>query len=520
MKTSLVIASVLLAGVAFEVAAFRIGENQNQQNSSEYRYSMFKKIISLAQKCRSNATDVLLFFFSDQQWLRNVQTVFNDGYYNLDAIISNSNGLPIQNQYRNSDKHVMGGDNAGFDVSGSSRYNQNGGQNVQNGQNNEFSYTNDLSVQQQQQYKDQNRGYLAAVNGLVKNMVEKITALQQIALNHNIAGNGNSDLDSPLFVTQNSVKLPGDSYVRLYNNSMENLDNGNLELMYISPQKDTVFAQYQFNRVIAAGSFKSNVRNAQQGYYTVVLDGVYSNVTTGFYDYRHSVIRPAQYQSVDATVRTNDGSDTQEFDQALENRFLAELQHAIASEVIKSTDRGMIGQMKTELRRPMVSVHGAGSEGKLYDMRWKEDDVYMEMNGIALKYPEQVEQQLYTSVSYQRKTQEAYRMRYGFTLNNLQWTSNLIVESAGKRMTANSANFQIENVDFEVTIYNQKYQSSCGIINTNVQVNGLQYNLQDTTVQPELVSTVKNQLQKFIEHSLGLYIQENLKQDICNTSKY
>lgn len=382
----------------------------------------------------------------------------------------------------------------------------------------DFSFTEESS--EQQRYRSPNQISVDQSAGFTKRMVEKIATLQHIALYYNIAHKANN-LDSALNIEKISIKLSDQEFVSFSNTVLKNLDDGILEFMCIKPQKDMVLVEYRFDELETTGSFKSNANNAKSGLYTIVMKNVFSNVSTGFNHQVRSALNPTKFQYVDANIKTDDGTETQAFDDALERRYLNVLENAVSSEVLRSTNKGMFAQMKNEIQKPIV-FRNMEQKNKLFDMKWTEDNIAMELYNIGLQNPEQAVQQMLKSVSFQRKSENTFMMRYDFTLKDMEWTSTLAVESAGKKMNTPSANFKIGKVDIQVIITKSRDQQQsygCGIFNTNVVLRGLRYKL-NKNVQPELMTKIENKLRRFIEHSWESYIQESLKQELCNTRKY
>ncbi|KAF0772823.1 Uncharacterized protein FWK35_00003624 [Aphis craccivora] len=473
MKSALIIASVLLAGVAFEVTARNVYDNQNQRENNN-------------------------------QWARFQQEDYSD-----------ESAEPTLNEFQNNNKfsNVLNNYESESTFADRSR---------QSNQNDETYFGSSQELSLQQQHKSQNQ-FVAdrQPEGLAKVMVEKIAAIQKIVVEHNIADSANF-LDAALTVNQNSVKFPKHNFVSFFNSTMKNLDNGDLEYMYLNPNKDAVFAQYQFNELKTVGSFKSNIPHAHSGYYTIIMNNVVSNLSTGFFDDKHAVIKAAKFQYADANIKTHDGSETQVFSPALEQKYLGVLANAVSSEVMKSANKSALVYIKNEIRKPMKMNVARKYTNKLFDLRWQEDQVTMEMNNIGFKNSEELKQateQLLNSVTFQRKSQDSYRMRYDFTIKNLEWTSALNVMSAGKRMTTEPMKFAIEKVNVKVyidkAVHNQ--QQSHGKAYTKVEIQGLHYNLKH--VQSELVSHLENDLQRFMELSLGSYLQDCLVQELINYNR-
>ncbi|XP_025193007.1 uncharacterized protein LOC112593014 [Melanaphis sacchari] len=480
MKSSLVIASVLLAGVALGVSAYRINGNNNQDENHN-QWSRFQQSDLSAESLNQEST------------LNNQKTVYSTLNYNN----------------HQSNKRISNNDNSESTFA-DRQY-----------QNNKYDETR-LSFnenQQQQQYGSQDQSTSGQFNGLAKKIADKAAAIQQIAVNHNIADSVNY-LNGELDVARDSVKLSANSFVTFYNTTMKNLDSGDLKYMYMSPEKDTVFAQYYFNQIETVGSFKSDVRNARSGYYTIFMNNVYSNLTAGFYDDKHTVVRSAKFQNADANIKTQEGSETQAFNPALQ-RFLGVLAKAVSNEVKTSAKNAAFVQIKNEIRKPIVSHNTENN--KLFDLIWQEDNVAMEMPNIGFQDSKlaSATEQLFKSMTFQRKSQDTYTMCYNFALDNLEWISPLTVTSAGKRTTTPPTKFNVEKINIQVSFDKSSFdqQQSCNKISANAYVRGLNFNL-DNNLQSEVVSKIENNLERFIQHSLGSYIQTALKQIVCNNSYY
>lgn len=374
---------------------------------------------------------------------------------------------------------------------------------------------------QQQQYGNQNQATRDQFSGLAKKIADKVAAIHRIAIDHNIADNINY-LNGALEVARDSVRLTTNNFVSFYNTTMKNLDNGDLKYMYLNPEKDTCFAQYHFNQIEATGSFKSDVQDARSGYYTIVMNNVYSNLTTGFYDDKHSVVTSAKFQNADANIKTQDGSETQVFNTALQ-RFLGVLAKAVSGEVKMSARSTAFVQIKNEIRKPIYYQNQNTENTKLFDLVWQEDNVAMEMRNIGFGDSKlaSATEQLFKSMTFQRKSQDSYTMRYDFALNNLEWISPLTIMSAGKRTTCPPTKFNVDKINVQVFFDKSSFdqQQSCDKIFVNADVRGLTFNL-DNNLHSEVVSVIENKLERFIQHSLGSYIQTSLKQNVCNNNYY
>jgi len=371
--------------------------------------------------------------------------------------------------------------------------------------------------QQQQQYGIQSQATSGQSNELSKIIANKIAAIQQIAVNHNIPNKMNN-LNGALDVARNSIKLSKKNFVSFFNSTMNHLDNGKLKYMYLSPEKDTLFAQYHFNQIETVGSYNSDVRDARSGYYTIVMNNVYSNLSTGFYDDKHSVVKAAKFQNADANVMTQDGSETQAFNPALQI-FLGMLANAVSNEVKMCAKNNALVQIKNEILKPMVFQNTENN--KLFDLMWQEGNVAIEMPNIGFQNSQltSATEQLFKSITFQRKSHDSYTMSYEFVLNNLEWTSALTFVSAGKRTTTPLTKFNIEKINILVYLTKSLFdqQQSCDNMSANVKLQGLNYNL-DNNLQFDVVSAIDNNLERFIQHFLESNIQTSLKQIVCNNN--
>jgi hypothetical protein len=407
------------------------------------------------------------------------------------------------------------------------------GRTGQNVQYDEFDYgsTGVNSDRQQLKFNSQNQAHdglqrtmttttttTTTASGLAMKIAEKIATLQKIVLNQNVV-RSTEHLNGMLNINKNVVKMSEQKFVNFYNTTMKNLNNGDLEYMYINLGKDMVYVQYKFDRIETTGSFKSNIETAKRGYFTVVLKKVNSNVTVGFEDRHHAIVRPANFEYADVDFKTEEGAETRAFDEALENQYLRVLTDAVTGEVFRFTNSGgMMAQIKNEIRKPIVmaSHSTANSEAKLIDLRWEQDDLSMEMSNVGYLNAEQAaEKSIFTAMLVDRQSENSFRTRYNFTLNNLEWTSALTVVSAGNRMTARNVHCEIESIKIQVTLNKSLDRSqSYDKFNTDVHVMGLRYNLGSNNVQSELVSKVEEHLQHFIEKSLEFNFQQILRQKI------
>lgn len=382
-------------------------------------------------------------------------------------------------------------------------------------------------------YRSANRDdaivYRPVGDGLVSKMAQKIAAVQKIAGQHDWSEAAADIPYARMNINNVAVKLQsGQNFVTFYNNTMSGLNGGRLEYLYVNAEKDVVLAQYKFGELETVGSFRANLPAVKAGYYSIGLKDVYSNVSTGFA--QHAAVKPASFRTAESVVRTDDGAETRALDGAIEHKFLRELGHAVSAQALKTTDYGMIGQLKTEARKPMMAAIAPGASktaaGKLFDMRWTEGGVTMEMLDAGYgKFPEQAAQQFrFGAVSIAPVgPSAAYKMLFDFAFDELRWASALTVRSAAgkKTMTARSVDFYVPKAYVRVSVVKKSSQQPLcgGDISADVQIRDARYSFAED-VPSELRSQMDEKFVRFFEHSLEYYVQEALKQELCNTGGY
>jgi len=152
---------------------------------------------------------------------------------------------------------------------------------------------------------------------------------------------------------------------------------------------------------------------------------------------------------------------------------------------------------------------------------WQEGNVAIEMSNTEFQNSQlaSATEQLLKSMTFLKKSQDTYTTVYDFVINNLEWTSTLNVMSADKRTNIPRTKFNVEKIIIQVYLSKWSFdqQQSCDNISTNVNVQGLSYNL-DNNLRFEVVSAIDNNLERFIQHSLESKIQTSLKQIVCNNN--
>lgn len=382
-------------------------------------------------------------------------------------------------------------------------------------------YESSNGQQQQEQYGLNNQ---LAPGGITKTIVDKIVAIQKITTDRSAKNINN--LNRNLVINKDIIKLSAQHFVTFYNATMRNLEAGQLESLYINNDQDVMTAKYNFDQLKTVGSFKSNNPNFRSGRYTIILKKVNSTVRGGLgHDLHRPVIEPAKFQDAYANITTEDGIEVEAFNEALEHRYLRVLGNAVSNEVLMSTGSGIIGQLKNEIRKPVAIARNA--ETKLFDMKWTEDDVTMEMPNVGFSDVPAADQQTaltFDSMTFQHKSEDTYSVRCAFGLTNLKWSSVLNIESAGTRMNTSPANFNVNKVDVSVTILkllNQQQQqpnSRCANIDAEVDITGFRYDFDDfeAAAPSELLTVAKNKLQRFMKYSLESHFKNSMMQVICD----
>ncbi|XP_050526871.1 protein dopey homolog PFC0245c-like [Daktulosphaira vitifoliae] len=465
MKVILAVISVLFAFVALQVsAATRFGSEINRfsNNYDESRRSVSQELFEVDNQFNNNN-------YNNYHNYHNYHNTNNDdkNHYN-----------DYENNFKNLDELVF---------------------------QEEFNYNNNKNVHNANLYYNMNVYDSSATLGNA--VTEKIAALERIVSKYSEM----SDLQEPLYIKNVAVKSTKHNSVNFYNTQLKNLNDGDLMYMFIKPEFDTVFVEYQFDQLRAKGAFKSDLPQSNYGAFTVDLNKVRSNVTAGFTvgQYR---FKPATFEYAESTVVNEQNRETTAFDSAIKKNLVWELQNAVSAEVYNSTHKGIISQLKAEITTPLYSLNN-GQQAKLYDMKWTEDDFTIELKSIGTRYMDQANQKI-ELMSFTRKNINTYKTRYTIHLDQLQWNGDLIVNANGQRTIAQSIDFSIKNVKIQVIVTKNEHQR-CGTYYTKVEIPSVQYRLNEnwaTTLQ----SQVEQKLPHFIQHSLEAYMQKSLEQRLCN----
>ncbi|XP_050430991.1 uncharacterized protein LOC126839632 [Adelges cooleyi] len=389
--------------------------------------------------------------------------------------------------------------------------------------NNYYRYSNLLNSNEQSEYdneretyKRNNRVTIDDRNAVLGNaLADKVFALDKIVHEQRRQENNNVgavDLQDPLAVANVAVKSSKKNVVQFYNAQMTNLRTGDLEYMYIKPEADLVYVEYSFDQLRTKGAYKSDLPQTNAGEFTIAMDNVRSNVTASF-GAGKAIIVPAAYENAESTVLTEQNTETTLLDGAIKKAFIRQLNQAVSAEVYNSTHKGLLSQLKAEITAPLRSVN-AGQKAKLYDMRWTERDLTIELTDIGTKFVDQTAQRI-GSMAYVRTNAGTYKTKYTVVLDHLKWTGDLTISENGQRATtARSVQFNINNANVEIVLTNTDNRL-CGTIYANAELDNVEYTL-NKDLPISLQSRVERDLARFVKHSLEEYMHKSLEQRLCD----
>lgn len=345
---------------------------------------------------------------------------------------------------------------------------------------------------------------------LGRDIVRKIAALDNIvAKEHQYNGNM-LDMDTKLLINKSVVKFDKHHFVSFQNAELQYLKNGTLEYLSINPKKDNVYVECVFDKLSVTGTFKTNLAHTKEGQFTVDIDSARSNISASFHKGMAS-IRPATIATTKTDVTVDNQQDIDAINESVDKKYRSILERAISSEVYHSTYKGMVAQLKAEIKSSLNYEHTT----KLYDMNWTEDNLNVRMTNIGGGRFWKNSDLHIDSMSYTRMGENTYKMRSDVILKGLQWTSDLTATINGQRTQAQALDFNMDNVRIQVVVLKSIDSQKCRQINSDVRMHGLQNNPNEQ-LSTSIRSIIEQKLLRFMEHSLDAYIYNLIKQNICN----
>lgn len=389
-------------------------------------------------------------------------------------------------------------------------YNGDSGFDNQPGRSAESSISSGEFSDQHMIQTDQTVGQSATLSRVI---VDKFAVLNRIVAQAHRSNNNNLlEMQNPLLVKNTVVKVTKQNFVNFQNVELQNLENGNLEYLSINPEKNYVYAECTFDKLVANGNFKTNLAHTKSGQFTVEMNYIRSNVSAMVHRRGKAIIRPAKLGMASTHVNAEHLQDTDSISGAVDKKYRSVLEQAISNEVHNATHKGMVAQLKTEMNVPLDAFSN-GHAIKLYDMDWTENDLKIQMASVDGLSWKQADQKI-DSMSYTRENNGSYKMRVELNLNGLKWTSDLTAEHSGRRAQSQSLGFNAKNIRVRLVVFKSVENDECRKIETDVKVKGLTYNFTQH-FPAKMQSAVESKLPQFIQKSLEAHMNNLLKQQVC-----
>lgn len=379
----------------------------------------------------------------------------------------------------------------------------------QSGRSIELYRSNEGSREQVAVQTDEDTDYDSVTLG--RDIVRKIATLDKIVAQEHQCNGNILDMEPQLSIKKSVVKVDKHHFISFQNAELQNLKNGTLEYLSINPEKDDVYVECAFNTLSATGFLKSNLAYTKEGQFTIDMNSARSNISASFHKGRAS-IRPATIVKAKMHINADNKKDIDTINESVDKKYQRILERAISSEVYSSTHRGMVAQLKTEIKSAINNEYVT----KLYDMNWTEDKLKVQMSDIGRGQSWKRSNLKIDSMSYTRMDKNTYKIRFDVILKGLQWTSDLTAITNGERIQAKSLDFSIDNVQMHVVVLKSIDNLQwCRQIKTNVRIHGLQNNLHEQ-LPTSIKSIIDRKLPRFMEHSLSAYMKNSIKLKICN----
>lgn len=355
---------------------------------------------------------------------------------------------------------------------------------------------------------------------LGREMVRKMAAVDAIvAEEHRCNGGGNLlDVESPLLVKKSAVKVSKQNYVSFQVAQVENMKSGRLEYLSVDVAKDAVYVECAFDRLIANGTFKTNLRHTKAGQFSVDMGRVSSNVTASFHKGR-AAIRPATFATITTRVTTADRQDVAVVKESVDERYYSVLGRAVSAEVYNSTHKGMVARVKAEANAPFGDRSHAAVT-KPFDVDWTEGDLTVRVcAAVGDQSSRKQARRKIASASYTRlpAREDAYRMRFDVDLKALRWTGDLTGTWKGQHFRAPATDFEMERVKVHAVVVKSASDGrTCRKVETDVQTHGFRYALNEQLPSDDVKRALERELSGFVKRSFEACLRNSVRREMCD----
>lgn len=318
-------------------------------------------------------------------------------------------------------------------------------------------------------------------------------------------------METQLLIKKSVIKVDKHHFISFQNVELQNLKNGTLEYLSINPEKDNVYVECAFNTLSATGSLKTNLAHTKEGQFTIDMNSAHSKISASFHKGRAS-IRPATLVTAKMYINADNEQDIDTINESMDKKYRSILERAISSEVYSSTYKGMIAQLKAEMKSSLNNEHVTKL---MNDINWTEENLNVQISNIGSGQFWKRSDLKIDSLSYTRKDKNTYKMRFDVILKGLQWTSDFTATVNGEHTREKSLDFNMDNVQIHVVVLKSINNQQCQKIKTDVHIHGLQNNSSEQ-LPISIKSIIERKLPRFMEQSLSEYMNDSIKQNVCN----
>lgn len=346
---------------------------------------------------------------------------------------------------------------------------------------------------------------------LGRDVVNKIAALDLIIAREHQRDGNLLDVENQLSVKKSAVKITKKNFVSFQNAELRYMKKGTLMYLSLNLEKDNVYMECAFDKLEATGTFKTNLAHTKEGRFAIDMNYIVSNVSANFHKGK-AAIRPASILTIKTNVIADNRQDADAIVESIDRKYRSVLERTISVEMYNSTYKGMVDRLKMEMK---TSLHGADNERttKLYDLDWTEGSLNIHMSNIGGQPWKRINQRM-DSMSYTRKDNDTYKMRFDVNLREFQWVSDLTATFNGQRTQIPSVQFNMESAQIHVVVLKSVNRQECRQIETDVRIRGLRYSLNEQ-LSSNIRSMIELKLPRFIERSFKMYLKNSINRNIC-----
>lgn len=348
--------------------------------------------------------------------------------------------------------------------------------------------------------------------------MDEIATLDEIVVQEHRCRENLLDVESPLSVKKSVVKVTRRNFVSFQNAELRDLKSGRVEYLSVDSANDRVHVECAFDKLTAAGDFKTNLPHTRAGRFAVDMTGVRVNASAAFHRGGGGpAVGPAASRAVATRVVAEDRRDADAVADAVTKKYGDALARAVSAEVSGATHRGTVARLKAEMKKTAARVDAGPSSP--FRVNRTADGVGVAMTGGVVVVVGgggggRADRPLVGRVSYARR-RESYETRYDADLGALRWTGDLTVAYGGDRNASSPAlQLTADRVRVRVVVSRSLVGHGCRGVEARVRADGLRYDL-DRRFPGAAESHVRRRLSGLVERSLGAHVEHLLRRDVC-----